>query len=377
MKYSLFVLLVIFLAGAAACKRVSRQFNPDHDQLRYSGRVDMSNPREPVLVSAASFVELSFSGDSCQVLLRKFSPGRDGSSRESAPLEHNYVSVELDGEYWGRIKLESDTMRYHTIVAATAAEAHSLKIYKATEPQNGQVAFGGVKTISLHKLPEPSSRKIEFIGNSITAGMGIDWKEIPCDSGIWYDQHNAYWAYGARVARELDARFLVSAVSGIGMYRNWNSLSPVMPEVYGNMYLDTDGTRPWTFSGFTPELVSICLGTNDFSEGDSINERLPFDSAQFVSSYIDFVGTVYSKYPKAQLCLLTSPIVSGEKGKLFASCLRAVQQYYAEQRPDRKRIAIYDFEPFEPQGCGYHPDRADHQRMATALLPFYRELMGW
>lgn len=367
MKHSLLLLLVLTITASSACKRVSRQFDPEHAQMRYAGRVDMANPKEPVLISSASYVELLFSGDSCQILLKKLSPAG----------EHNYVSLELDGEDRGRIRLENDTMMYYPIVASTAAEEHRLKIFKATEAQNGNVAFGGVKTIGLNDLPEAPHRKIEFIGNSITCGMGIEWKEIPCDSGVWYDQHNAYQAYGPRVARELDAGFMLSSVSGIGMYRNWNSLSPTMPDVYENMYLNTDDSKPWTFSAFTPDLVSICLGTNDFSEGDGISERLPFDSARFVASYIDFVGTVYSKYPDAQLCLLTSPMVSGENGQLFASCLRAVQQYFEEQRPDRKRIAVYDFEPFVPQGCGYHPDKEDHQRMATALIPFYREVMGW
>lgn len=366
MKHSLLLLLVLSIISSSACKRVSRQFKPDHAEIRYAGRIDMAKPEEPVLISSASFVELSFSGDSCQVLLKNLNAG-----------EHNYVSLELDGEYWGRVRLESDSMMFHTIVASTAAEEHSLKIYKATEAQNGNIAFGGVKTMGLNALPEAPRRKIEFIGNSITSGMGIDWKEIPCDSGVWYDQHNAYWAYGPRVARELDASFMLSSVSGIGMYRNWNSLSPVMPDVYKNMYLNTDDSRPWTFSAFTPDLVSICLGTNDFSEGDGINERLPFDSTRFVDSYIDFVSTVYSKYPDAQLCLLTSPMVSGENGQLFVSCLMAVQQYFSEQRPDRKKIAVYDFESFSPQGCGHHPDKEDHQQMAANLVPFYREVMGW
>lgn len=372
MKHSFLFLLVLSILGSSACKRVSRQFDAEHDRLRYGGRIDMADTKEPVLIGSAAYVELSFSGDSCQVLLKtQNAPG------EPAPAGHNYVSLELDGEYWGRIRLEYDSMMYYTIVASTAADEHRLKIFKATEAQNGNVAFGGVKTMSLNALPEAPQRKIEFIGNSITCGMGIEWKEIPCDSGVWYDQHNAYWAYGPRVARALDAGFMLSAVSGIGMYRNWNSLSPVMPDVYENMYLNTDDSRPWTFSAFTPDLVSICLGTNDFSEGDGINERLPFDSAQFVTGYIDFVGTVYSKYPDAQLCLLTSPMVSGENGQLFVSCLMAVQQYFREQRPDRKEIAVYDFESFTPQGCGYHPDKEDHQKMAVALIPFYREVMGW
>jgi lysophospholipase L1-like esterase len=373
MKTTSLLLLLACLAlltncGQATIDESAQLFLPDQEDIRYSGRVDMSNLQAPVLMGSASFVELSFSGDSCQVLLQKLNP----------PGEHNYVSIELDGDDLGRIRLEADTMSLYTLRATSpGAETHSLKIFKATEAQNGNIAFGGVKSVDLQPLAPPSPRKIEFIGNSITCGMGIAWKEIPCDSGVWYDQHHAYWAYGPRVSRALDADFMLSSVSGIGMYRNWNSLSPTMPDVYENMYLDTDESQAWDFSRFRPDLVSIALGTNDFSLGDGVKERLPFDSAQYVSSYIGFVNTVYSKYPDSQLCLLTSPMVTGEKGVLFANCLRAVQQHFRQERPEKKKIAIYDFNAIDPHGCGDHPDKEDHAQMAEALLPFYKELMGW
>lgn len=182
--------------------------------------------------------------------------------------EHNYVSLELDGAYIGRLRLENEDMKPFTIRAEEKSANHRLKIYKATEASNGSVAFGGIKALKINKLPKEPTRSIEFIGNSITCGMGIDWKEIPCDGRVWYDQHNAYWAYCPRAARELDARMLLSSVSGIGMYRNWNGVGPVMPEVYSDLYLNAEGKKLYDSKSFNPDLVSICLGTNDFSDGD-------------------------------------------------------------------------------------------------------------
>ncbi len=369
MSYFLAIPALILFTFLSSCKRQEFQlYAPDHGNIRYSGRVDFMDKREPVLIGSASFVEMSFQGDSCQVLLRKLNPEN----------EHNYISLELDGEDLGRTKIGSTIFEALTIHAENISDRHILKIFKATEAQNNYIAFGGIFCESLTELPPLHGKKIEFIGNSITCGMGNDLTNIPCDSGLWYDQHNAYWAYGPIVARELNTQFLLSSVSGIGIYRNWNSLRPAMPEVFENMYLNTDETRKWDFNSYTPDLVSICLGTNDMSLGDGIQERLPFDSAEYVSGYIDFVKVIYSKYPDTQVCLLTSPMIHDEQGMLLKGCLMAVQEIIDEEYSDRNPVAVFEF-PSEivPHGCSYHPNINDHKQIAAYLVAFYREVMHW
>jgi len=344
-----------------------QSFSPGNALIRYQGRIDFSDPSKPILIGPASYFEINFTGDSCIVLLQNMNP----------PEMYNFISVEIDGEYQGRVKIVADTIAAYSFVPESEAESHNLRIFKATEASNGAIAFGGVEAAGLEELPVLPGRKIEFIGNSITCGMGIDWKEIPCHTGLWYDQHNAYLAYGPQAAMELDAQFMLSSVSGIGIYRNWNSPGPVMPDVYENMYLNTDASKKWNFSSYTPDLVSICLGTNDFSDGDGQSERLPFDSAKYVDSYIGFLETVYSHYPKTQVCLLTSPMVNGDKARMFERCLTSVKNHFDEAAPDRKSIAVYFFEGLTPHGCDTHPDREDQQEMANRLVPFYKKVMGW
>lgn len=359
----LFSLLIVLIS----CSKEFQVFNPDNELIRYQGRVDLTNPAEPVLIGSACYVEINFAGDSCNVLLKNMNP----------PHLYNFISVELDGKYLGRVKIVADTLKSYSFVPESALEVHNLKIFKATEASNGTIAFGGVQAKGIDKLPVLHERKIEFIGNSITCGMGVDWEEIPCHTGQWYDQHNAFLAYGPQSAIKLNAQFMLSSVSGIGIYRNWNSPGPVMPDVYENMYLNTDVSKKWDFTAYTPDLVSICLGTNDFSDGDGRNERLPFDSAQYVNSYINFVETIYSHYPKTQVCLLTSPMVDGEKATMFVRCVTAVKNHFEESDPDKKSIALYFFGGLTPHGCDYHPDKNDQQEMANRLVPFYKEVMGW
>jgi len=366
--YLILKAFVLFVLLPSCEQKTLQRFSADNPNIRYTGRIDFADPKEPLLLSSASLIEASFKGDSCKVFLKKLNP-------EGEP---NYISIEVDGEYQGRIQLQNDTLKAINVPVVNPAESHQLKIYKATEAANNQVAFGGLLCEGLNALPPAPDKKIEFIGNSITCGMGNDLSNLPCDSGVWYGQHNAYWAYGHIAARALDAQFLLSSVSGIGVYRNWNSLSPVMPEVYKNLYLNTDSTKRYDFSSYTPDLVSICLGTNDMSLGDGEHERLPFDSAAFVSAYINFVKTVFSKYPDTQICLLTSPMVKGDQGHLLRRSLLAVQEAINTDYPDKKNVEVFVFpDDIEPHGCDYHPDIEDHKKMAELLTPFYKELMGW
>ena len=73
---------------------------------------------------------------------------------------------------------------------------------------------------------------IEFIGNSITCGAAFDVLSIPCKMGEYHDHHNSYFAFGLKIALALYIEFILSSVSGIGDYRNWNSDGPTMPQVY-------------------------------------------------------------------------------------------------------------------------------------------------
>jgi len=100
---------------------------------------------------------------------------------------------------------------------------------------------------------------------------------------------------------------MLSSVSGIGVYRNWNSDGPTMPEVYDKTDFRLESNRSWDFSKVTPAVVSIALGTNDFSSGDGKKERLPFDSIRFINGYVKFVQHVKSKYPDAKVACWVVP----------------------------------------------------------------------
>ncbi|WP_223648268.1 SGNH/GDSL hydrolase family protein, partial [Hymenobacter psoromatis] len=227
----------------------------------------------------------------------------------------------------------------------------------------------------LAALPPPTGPLIEFIGNSITCGAAADPSEVPCGTGEYQDQHNAYQAYGPRVARTLHANYILSSVSGIGAYRTWNRTGPTMPEVYEKLDFQATNSQLWDFANYKPAVVSIALGTNDLSDGDGKTPRLPFDSAAFVNSYAQFVVLVKTKYPQARIALLNSPMLNGQKRTKLQNCLTAIKTKTDAAYPSAPPVALFFFEPMQAHGCNGHPDVADHAILAKEMEPFLQKLL--
>ena len=339
-------------------------YTPEDPRIRYTGRIDRTDVRRPGLIGAGAYLQVRFRGRDCQAAVEVQSPEGRG-----------YLAVEIDGRYAGRIEVTRGRTQYD-VAKDLSDRAHDLRLCKATEAQNGTVVFLGLACDELLPPGPPPARRIEFVGDSITCGMGADLSDLACDRGLWYDQHNAYLAYGPILCRALDADWLLSSVSGMGMTRNWNSPGPAMPQVYSHLGLSLEPNTPFDPKACTPDLVCICLGTNDFSDGDGSYDRGPLDLGRFTQDYLQFVRRLRTQYPNARICCLTSPLLSGEKADRLKAALTEVVEQMNHEQNDPK-VGLFAFTPFGGHGCTGHPDLAEQQKMADELLPHVRQLMDW
>ena len=368
MKIKIFTFLLFISTYSYSCRNPEANSKVAEDFVTATamhpyGRFWINKDRNLELVSSAVHVGFSFEGKQCHLFA-------------SIPEEdsHNYLQYEVDGVYQKRIRVNGNTKDPIVLTVPTEGK-HTLWVYKATEAHTGPIVIEKIAGENIKPLRKPTAPTIEFIGNSITCGAAADPLEVPCGAGVYHDQHNAYMAYGPRVARQLKTNFVLSSVSGIGVYRNWNSNGPAMPQVYEKVDFQDENPVRWNFETFNPSIVSIALGTNDLSKGNGKNERLPFDSASYVTEYIKFVQLVKSKYPKAQIALLSSPMINGQNRQLLQNCLAAVKQSVDAKQPNDKPIALYFFKPMKPRGCTGHPNVEDHAIMAEQLVPFFRKLL--
>jgi len=355
-----FLLFMITLAACTQNKNEIKEFRASDPNFKYLGRIDKVLKEETCLVGSASSVEFIAKGKTIDLLLNA-----KGS-------EHNYISIEINGFYDKRYKIlnsEEDTK----ITLNLSESINRIGIYKATEAASGEVVFKGIQAEELVPLPIEKRSTIEFIGNSITCGALADDTLVPCGQGVYHDQHNAYLAYGPRTARALNTNFILSAVSGIGIYRSWNDehiLVPIMPEVYENLYLNLDPKKKYVAEP-APDVLTICLGTNDLSDGDGLNPRLPFDGEKFTKNYIQFVEMLFKLYPRTKIALLNSPMVSAEKSAALSACLEKVKEHFEKEHV----IRIFSFTLLQPGGCNYHPGIEDHKTMSEELIPFLKEFL--
>jgi len=362
LKISVPFILLIMLFSFKGTKLPIHAYKSSNELIHYSGRYEILTDSTSALISSGAYVEFNVKGDSINIYLQTESRAR------------NYYVITVNGTYKQRYKIQGTSIQKIGLKLPNSNQ-NTIGIYKATEAFNDKIIFHGVEAEALLPLEE-KPLKIEFIGDSVTCAALSDTSDIPCNEGEYQDQHNAYLSYGARVAAALNADFMLSSVSGIGMYRNWNDEhkeEPIMPQVYANLYLNTDTSKPYDYS-FHPDITSICLGTNDMSAGDGVKPRLPFNPEAYTENYIRFIETIYEHSPDTKIILLNSPMIQGENNETLVSCLKNVQSYFKTKK--NKEITLFEFDHLYVNGCNYHPSTEENKIMAEKLLPTFKSLLN-
>lgn len=338
-------------------------FPANDPRLVWQGRTWEDKTGYTYLIGSASSLKFSFTGDRCKIWMQN-----------AAPVgEYNYISVIIDGDKQPRMAIRFDTLSPVDIVPAHPASTHVVELYKETEAANGAVVISAIEADSLVKMPASNKKQIEFIGNSITVGMSSDASDIACGAGTWFDQHNAYDAFGPRVARALEMDYMLTGFSGIGMYRNTRADSPIMRDIYPSAFLSPNPNSPrWDYSRFTPDIVSICLGTNDFSDGDGYAPRAAFDPALFISAYVDFIKTIHGHHPVARIIITNTPMLDGQKNKILLDCLQQIKTQAEASLPTLKPMSIFSFSRVYMNGCLGHPSVEEHGKMSEEMVVFLK-----
>jgi len=262
------------------------------------------------------------------------------------------------------------------LVSGLPQGEHTLTLYKLTEPVVGETTLHGFILDNYgESLPtvQPPKRRIEIIGDSISAGYGNEGTDPNC--GFTPETQNHFLTYGARAARELDAELTTLAWSGRGVFSN--RANPAEPETMSMIWertLPADPASTWHFDSAPPDVVIINLGTNDFAP--EVKDITPFGPA-----YAALLDKVRQRYPSAHVVATVGPLLNDDypPGRKSLSTTRTTLQALVTQRGDPK---LHYFEHAavradEGLGCDYHPTEKTHRRMAAELLGAIRKDVGW
>jgi len=196
---------------------------------------------------------------------------------------NNHFTVLIDGLVHSVIKL-SNSLQDIPLFEKQDENWHTVELFKRTESRVGECEFYGFtihRSDALEQADEPNLL-IEFIGDSITCGYGIEAKSAA----------DNFEDFKAIAARNLQARYTMISSSGKGVYRNWGSepfADTTLSEIYVRTLADNKNIE-WNFSKYKPSIVVINAGTNDFSPPHFANEPL------FINAYTALINTIRTKY---------------------------------------------------------------------------------
>ncbi|MEQ1569730.1 MAG: GDSL-type esterase/lipase family protein [Myxococcota bacterium] len=280
-------------------------------------------------------------------------------------VDGDVLEIHVDGASGVWFEVVIDGVRSSPVVTAggpqtftlsgLGAGEHTIGWFRRNEGFFGDVAITGT-TGALVDRPRPYSRVIEFVGDSITAGYGDEGPDQYCSfSG---ETENAYLGYAAIAARDLDAAAVLVAYSGKGVIQNYGGdTNEVMPELYGRA-LTNDPSSTYPFDQYTPEVVVVNLGTNDFS--------VPVDEPAFVAGYVGLLGQIRAAYPAAAIVAVS-----------WDGWPDVVAQAVAATADPLVSEVTFGYAAGDDWGCDWHPGLAMHERLGHELSAEIATRMGW
>ncbi|MBS2011900.1 MAG: hypothetical protein JST00_03345 [Deltaproteobacteria bacterium] len=387
---------------------------------KYVGRISLKDPKAPQLDWSGGIMNARFEGT--EVTWGAVSPD---------PLVKKEIiwEVVIDGGPPEEVILPDYrqnenapiTKKTHTL----APGVHEISVIRSSEAISGKVTlvpftFGaGTKQLP----PYQRARRIEYIGDSITCGYGIEGPNATCPYDVEIRPgvripvtQNIVLSYASLVAKELDADPVITCISGKGVYLNYREangkvipLDPAarpdpdaetpVPKYWERLFAAPDdgppAAEPWDFAKEPePSVVVIALGQNDFARDVNQNSitdyqeaAIPgiarFDPGTFGVEYKKFVQAVRAKRPKAHIFLALSPMMTDkfpiDDGRtIFRNTLNALVQdlngagdtkvYFLELVEMGVRYGL---------GCDYHPNTKVHEIMAGQVAGAIRSKTCW
>ena len=373
-KIVLSALLTLICSGAFAIKTVPIKgsiISPTDPKIQYAGRISFTNPERPAWNFPGIQIVAAFEGTSLRMLAKP----RSG-----------YFVAQVDQAEPFKVAFRGERDSVVTLATALPNGVHMVRLMYAIEGYEFFPEFWGFvldKGCKLVEAPALPTRKIEFIGNSITCGYGNEG--LKKEEGFDYATENHYYSYASITARNLEAQHWVVARSGIGAYRNYAGPKTGNPE--SNMLAQyeyvgyawkpdlrkeaTFLSEKWDFNRYQPDVICINLGTNDLSTPN-------YDLKLLKQNYQQLLKTVRQHNPKAKIVFLTGTMLGKKESDIQQKILDEVTA--EAQKAGDKEVYRFDMSPIagdEWYGNDYHPNIYEDEKMAGELAAYLRSLMNW
>ena len=259
---------------------------------------------------------------------------------------------------------------------------HTVKLLKVSECPQNNVTIEEIRVDGSAITPSANgSHTIEFIGDSITCGYGVDG-DLKTSFVTSTEDGTKTYAYKTGEYFNADISCVsfsgCGAVSGYTMGENPNTQN-LMKDFYDlvghswDWFKTTNGTidaNEWEFA-YSPELVVINLGTNDYSYTKNTDSK----RAEFRAAYKALIEQVREHNPESDiLCVLG---LMGDE--LYDEIETTVKEYKTETGDQRIGSCKIDKIDADADGYGsdYHPKEVSHERASKTLINEIKDRYGW
>lgn len=324
------------------------------------------------LAHSASGIEFTVRGTRCAVtILGDTMMGVEGSRARFA--------VWVDGE---RVLDEMVTAQetVYDIFSYEEEKEATVTVLKLSEPGNSTLGIGGITVTASEDIAPTAEKelKIEFIGDSITCGYGVDDEDR--NHHFSTDTEDATKAYAYKTAQLLGADYSLVSYSGHGIISGYTQQgkkvsAQQLPKKY-TVYAESGGAsydgfrvsfEDWDFARFVPDYVVINLGTNDVSYTGKDPELIE----EYTAAYAEFLKTVREKNPDAHI-ICTLGVMGAD---LYGAMCEAAARYTAETGDENiSAFRLSSQDGSTGYAADWHPTAATHDIAAREMSEYIRSL---
>lgn len=299
------------------------------------------------LVQSGSSAEFTAKGTKASVTITSDYP--EDADTDLMPRYAVYVDGELIAD-----NIAEEHEREIILFEGNTPRSAEVKIILLSEAVYGAVGVKAPNVTGDEPNPvTPAPRKdlyIEFIGDSITCGFGVDGADGSEPFKTSTENFTRSYAYIA--AEELDADYSAVSYSGYGVISGYSSGEKNTDEtvpLYYNIASRYEGfNEAWDFSEREADAVVINLGTNDRCYVDMNNE---YTCNEFTEGYKKFLNTVRINNPEAVI-ICTVGLMGGEQ-----TIYPLIQRAVSEVNDERITCFLSPYQDTKTNGAGscWHP----------------------
>lgn len=304
----------------------------------------------------------------------------DGASTAGNADNYARVAIYVDGERVIDDMLDEKEKTY-TAFESDSEKSVDVQIIKLSECAMSTFGIKPIKLGEGEKIEPAKAKdlKIEFIGDSITCGYGVD--DPDKEHHFKTSTEDVTKAYAYKTAQALDADYSMVSISGYGIISGYTDSGKkpeqTIPQYYDKLgfsynkfadSLEVAGLE-WNFDNYKPDIVVINLGTNDMSYAK--NE---LTQAEFEEGYIEFLKQVRSHNPDSYIFC-----TYGVMGNTLIRNIKNVCDKYSEETGDNK-VTFFTL-PMQDENkngivADWHPSEATHEICAQRAVKTIKETLG-